>query len=500
MKIFFLFFFLLGQSAFCQNELSDLDFLLTQRSYGSPFSLPIFISPKGEISLEGKGKGITFRPDLQAGLNRTDIEYSHPILMNDFNFYPAQKELGVIEIRRRWIEYGAGISTLIQSTTSLGLVPYKGSMQTITQYKDSKEEESHSLKLPAELFELQNWRQRDRGVFQTYGGIQTYAGLGIDIVDIGRLSLGIQNQFIVEIEKLSEDKIRLKISEENLKRRDLKLGPFISDLTLGRFSGKVFSSEFELHLLNPQHEALYREALSGNLKLLQDTLSSKEQKITWEGKDRHLYLGIPVIAGKIISSASYTFVENGVETELDFRGSKNRGFLTPHRLHRDYAYHTDEDLIVIWSSEMNKTDASALNKRFISRGKIMGVKGFKKEVPKDMKFGSVISQIGIHLSRKEFEALRDIDLKTVITHLQKRCHEFHLSCRSEKKIERISRKIKELLKKPWEKTSGKLGVFLLKEPAVIYAVIKTMNYKKEVFFKFLSEKSQSLEGSSPVEI
>jgi hypothetical protein len=37
-----------------------------------------------------------------------------------------------------------------------------------------------------------------------------------------------------------------------------------------------------------------------------------------------------------------------------------------------------------------------------------------------------------------------------------------------------------------------------KAPALIYSLVKVMKYKKEVYFKFLSESFQSLEGSSPI--
>ena len=61
-------------------------------------------------------------------------------------------------------------------------------------------------------------------------------------------------------------------------------------------------------------------------------------------------------------------------------------------------------------------------------------------------------------------------------------------------------KLNELIKQPWDKMRGEMGLLFVKEPAVIHSLIKTLQLKKEVYFKFLSEKFQSLEGSSSVEL
>jgi hypothetical protein len=157
-------------------------------------------------------------------------------------------------------------------------------------------------------------------------------------------------------------------------------------------------------------------------------------------------------------------------------------------------------MVVIWSSEMNKTDEKIFQKRFLSKGRIIGVKGFDRDLPDNVKFGSVVSQIGIHISREELAAVDNIDMEEVTFHLRERCHKEKLSCRKESKLRKIIAKLNGFLKEPWAKMRGELGKLLLKEPAIIHAVVKTMNYKKEVYFKFLSEKYQSLEGSSPIEL
>jgi hypothetical protein len=41
-----------------------------------------------------------------------------------------------------------------------------------------------------------------------------------------------------------------------------------------------------------------------------------------------------------------------------------------------------------------------------------------------------------------------------------------------------------------------LANLLMEEPALIYAYVKSLNLKKRVYFKFLNQKFQSLEGTA----
>lgn len=492
---------LLGTSLAFAQETLDVRFLLTQRTSGTSFSVPISVNGQGEISLFGDNgtSQLSFQPTLQVGFTRAVIEYSAPVLLNRFNFYPVQKELGWIEVKRQRIEYGMGLSSIIKSATTVGLIPYKGSLQTIIRNKTSQQEKSLPFRMPKRLEDLVRWNEGDHGTFQTYGGIEAYAGFSAGIVDVATVSFGLQNQFMVEIRKLAKNEISIRIGEENLKSRQLKVGPWLTYGAVANFKGKRFSAEFKLDITNPDHHHLFEEALDGNIKLLQETLPHKAQKLSWIGHDRSFYFGIPSVAGKTISRGHYDLNEDGVETELDFKGSKNKGYLTPLRNHQNFVYQTEEGMVVVWTSEMNKTDERALEKNFLSKGRIIGIKNFDRDLPNNTKFGSVVSQIGIHVSRKEVDALKTADFELVTTYLKERCEKEKLSCRKEKNITKIVQKLKNLLTKPWKEMRGDMGLLMIKEPALIHAVVKAMKYKKEVYFKFLSERYQSMEGSSPIE-
>lgn len=484
------------------QETLDVSFLQTQRTTGSPFAIPISVNSKGEISLFGDNgtNRLSFQPLLQVGYSRTIINYSQPIILNRFNFYEQQKELGWIEVKRQRIEAGLGLSSIIKSASTVGLIPYKGAMQTVIRHKKSASEKSLPVWMPKKFEELNQWNEGDTGTYQSYGGITAYAGFSAGLVDVATVSVGIQNQFIIEIKKAGSDKIILKISEEDLKRRQVVAGPFLANGTFAQFKGKRFTSAFELDLNDASHAELYKQGIKGNLALLQERLPAKLQKLSWLGHDRHYYVGIPWVIGKTFDKGHYELDEDGVEADLDIVGRRNKGILTPLRNHQDYVYQTNESIVLVWSSEMNKTDAKAFEKAFLSKGRILGVKGFDRDQPEDTKFGSVVSQVGIHISRKEAEGARSIDFEQMTYHLQMKCDDERLSCRKEKNLKRLVTKFKNLLSMEWTQMRSEMGLLLIKNPALIHAVVKTLKYKKEVYFKFLSERYQSLEGSSAIEI
>lgn len=484
------------------QETLDVSFLQTQRTTGSPFAIPVSVNSKGEISLFGENdtQNLSFQPLLQVGLSRAVINYSQPIVLNRFNFYEVQKDLGWIEVKRERIEAGLGLSSIIKSATTVGLIPFKGAIQTVIRYKKSALEKSLSAWMPKRFEDLNAWAEGDTGTYQRYGGITAYAGFSAGVVDIATISFGIQNQFIIEMKKVSQNIVTLSISEENLKRRQAVVGPFVANGTFANFKGKRFTSKFTLDLDVEEHAELFKEAIKGNIAYVQERLPARQQKLTWVGHDNHYYIGIPWVIGKTFDQGHYDLEEDGVETELDIVGRRNKGILTPLRNHQNYVYQTEESIVLVWSSEMNRTDAKAFEKAFMSKGRIIGVKGFDRDLPDDTKFGSVVSQIGIHVSRKEAEGARKIDFDLMAENLLAKCEIERLSCRKQKTLTKLMNKFKSLLAKDWNNMRSEMGLLLIKNPALIHAVVKTLKYKKEVYFKFLSERYQSLEGSSAIEI
>jgi hypothetical protein len=481
------------------DDAIDVRFLETQRTRGNPFSLPIRISTEGDVSFFGEeSHDLNFRPTMQLGFSRAIINYSRPVLLNRFNLYPQQTHLGWIEVKRLRLEAGLGLSA-VQKITRIGLIPYKGSIQTLIYHKKTKDSQTFGFRMPEELGELEAWSPNDQGTFQTYGGISAYVGLDVGVLDIALGSIGLQNQFIVEIKKIDQNQVSLLISEESLRRRQIILGPSMADATFAQFSGKRFSSEFRLDLLNPLHHELYQDAIKGKITSLQEKLDHTRQSLKWRGRDRSFYVGVPVLGGKSFDSGDYELEEGSDKTELSFTGSRLKGVLTPMRNLQDFVYQKSNALLIVWSSEMKSTTKEAFFHRFLKIGKSLGIKGFNREVP-DTKFGSVISQIAVHISQNEFESVSDMDMEMIRENFKLKCESVQLPCAHEKRLNKVFNSFSQLRHGGWSMIKRKLGLLLIREPALLYALVKTMELKKDVYFKFLSEKYQSIEGSSVIEI
>ena len=444
---------------------------------------------------------LTVNPTVQVTYSKTHIEYSRPVALNRFNLYPVQKELGWIEVKRKSWEFGLGLAALIKNTVTLGLIPYKGSIQTIIRNKESQEEKSLPFKLPESMHEIEQWSDGDSGVFQTYGGIQAYVGVSAGFFNVATSSLGIQNQFILEIRKTTKDSVTLSITEESLNRRQLLLGPMFAYGTMANFDGQRFSIEFNLNPRNNTHHELYQEALKGNIMALQEALDGiTEQRLSWKGSDRSFYYGIPMLAGKTKIAGNYEIVEDDFEAEVDISGQRSNGVFRKLKNLNQYVYQTDESMVVIWTSEMNKVKNKEFEKNFFSKGRIMGVKGFNRTIPENTSFGSVVSQIGFTFSKAEVESLKSADMNELVSHLHKRCSQERLSCWKPKVIRGMMAELKKYLAQPWTDLRSNLGRLLIKEPALVYSIVKTLKLEKEVYFKFLSEKFQSMEGSEVIAI
>ena len=71
---------------------------------------------------------------------------------------------------------------------------------------------------------------------------------------------------------------------------------------------------------------------------------------------------------------------------------------------------------------------------------------------------------------------------------------------SSTKSNKISKLMKSWLGQNWDDVRDNLGFLLMEEPALINSYVKTIKSKKNIYFKFLNKKFQSLEGLAPIEV
>jgi hypothetical protein len=483
-----------------QDLRSDLQFIETQNTLAIPFDVSVYFTTSGEISLLRRNAAdLNMSPLAHFGWGQTRSLYIKPLPSEELIFSPYQEGQGWIEVKRdRW-EAGAGLGSIIgKNAFSLGLVPYKGARQVMTRHKLSQDEKTPLLvHMPKDFKTMTSWRVGDRGSFQRYGGLQVFVGAGFNLV---LTSLNIQNLWSVEIHKIDDNRILLSIAEENLKKRLIQAGAAPLNSRIHFFNGKRLSTQFLLELNDTSHEKLYQLAMKGKLYKLQEKLPSSSQKMEWKGSERLAYVGVPGVAGKHFQRSEYAMDYEDEEDVLDMKSRRNSGFLLPLRNHHRLVYQTDQGIVLFWFSEMNRTDEKDLYRHFLGPGRLMGVKGFEQNLPAETKVGSTLTQLGMSFTREELELIDDDVFEEIMNHYHNRCNEFALNCSQKKQFTKVRDTLKSFMNKKWAEVRDKLGFLMMDEPALIYAYVKTMKLKKRVYFKFLNQKYQSLEGATLIDL
>ncbi len=494
---------LFSQLSFAQDISGDLEFIETQNTLGSPYNIPIYFDIDGNMSLFSNktNAALSLGPLAHTIWSKNSSQYIQPQKSSEFSFNEQDNKMGWIEVKRNRWEAGLGLeATMVSNMFAVGLTPFKGAKEVVIRHKASQNENTPGTKLPDQLEDFNEWRLGDSGTFQRYGGVSLYAGLSYSFVNIATAGVTIQNLFSLTIKKISETKIHLTIAEEHLKNRRLQAGVTVATAQANFIKGNKVSTFFILDLKDPTHHELYRNAIRGKLHILQEKLPQESQHMDWTGAERKMYVGIPGVIGRNFQRSEYDFNVEDKEDVVDIKMIKNAGIFLPMRNHRRIVYQSDSGITLFWISEMNKAKIKNLKKAFIEPGKIMGARGFDQILPNEPKIGSTMSQLGMSFDRKELESVTPEMLEEILTHFRARCEAMNLDCQKEHKQKKIAKSLKLWMHKSWENIRDNLGFLMIDEPALIYSYLKTIKSKKMVYFKFLSQKFQSLEGMAPVDI
>ncbi|MGE3608239.1 MAG: hypothetical protein AB7I27_01530 [Bacteriovoracaceae bacterium] len=501
-SIFVLFILFLTNICRAQDTAEQTRIIDAQRTLSAYFSLPFTINTHGELDFLQNVLNSTFgvNPMVQMGLFSEKFQYFHPTQQNEFSFSEPNSASLMTEYKRFRFEGGLGLAALmIKEVIGIGLTPYRGAFKfSVRTIKPDKKELDTSY-LPTNLEDIRNWTIGDFVYSQVYGGIQGYIGLGASILDLTNATIELRNQFIIGIKKLSETTIKICIGEESLNKRQLIIGPVFLDSIGATIKGNRVNFDFTLNIENEEHNKLYHALLAGDIQKIQKSLPHISQKISWVGDEVTAYVGIPWIMGRTVSEGDYTFNDNNEETRVHNEEKYNNGYLTFFRNYQNLSFTTKNSIALVWSAEMKRTRINLLKKVFLSIGRILNAKGFFNSSP-NRYLGSVITKLGISFERSELEQIRYLDNDQLRDILRQKCDDEELSCSSKRKSKKIIKKLKEIVVRPWSESKDELGKLLLEEPAMIYAIIKSLELKKQLYFKFLSDRYQSLEGKVPMEI
>ena len=469
------------------------DFLPTQKTVSKPFGLPIRIDLDGNIKFVTGDRNLVFAPGVQVGFDKSFVQYSIPQMATEFSLRPPADDSGWMEYKRSRYDYGLGLVSTIQKTFRMGLAPYKGAMSAMRRLKVEKNAlTSNSISMPKKLNDMELWAVGDEGIFQTYGGIQIYGGVDIGLITVVSGAIGWQNQFIVGLER-KEDGIVLSITEEKLERQSLYLGPDLVNATWTKFKGKQLKAQFILDFKDPLHHELYRSALKGELTTLEERLSPDRMSLTWTGNDLQAYWGIPFLIGQTQSQGSYHVTEDKQDYFLEVISSKQSGLLIPTSLQQKFVYHNAESILLMWTTDMKKSSPGKLRKYFFGPAKAVGFIGFHIDLD-EKHYGTVIGEVGLVLTKDDVMKFSSLDPETISKGLKLRCEELFLKCAKPSQNRVIMNRFSQAMRAGWEMRKKYLGILLVSQPALLHTLLKESRLTKEAYFKFLSDRYQSLEG------
>ncbi len=469
------------------------DFLPTQKTVSKPFSLPIKIDLDGKIDYVVGDRNLVFAPGLQFAWDKNFIQYSIPELASEFSLQPPKPTTGWMEFKRKRYEYGAGLHAILQKTFRLGIAPYKGASLTMRRLKIDKDAlTSDDILMPKKLSEIEEWSESDEGTFQAYGGIQIFAGINFSVVTLIQGTLAWQNQFIVSIQRKLHG-INLTIKEERLDRQSVFSGMELVNARWTHFKGKQFHANFELDFDNPRHHELYEIALKGDLTKLEEEIPESKKQMSWVGSDYTAYWGIPFLFSKTSSRGSYVVSDEQQDYSLEVIQSKKAGILVASANNQKFVYHNSESILLMWTTDMNKSAPKTLKKHFFAPAQAVGFKGFDI-VLDDRDYGTVIGEVGVVITKDDTEKFLGVSQDIIARDLKIRCQALRLDCAETPKHAKVMKNYLLEMKKKWSEKKKGLGLLLVREPALLHVLLKNTGLNKEAYFKFLSDRFQSLEG------
>jgi len=448
-----------------------------RRGIAHRYSLPIAIGVNGDINIFSDCDGVAFNPVVIFGLKQSKQTYLVPNLSNEFRLEEPRPEARWVHHERQRIETGLGVR--VNAGFKLGFAVFKGSQTVSVRQSTERGVDLPLLKLPKDLQGFSGWRPEDEGHFQTYGGMMVYAGLGLG-ADLGlSAAYSLTNNFIVSVKKSKLDEVLITVEEESLQARKLKLSWGPVDASTTQFKGRLLRMSFNLSLNRPGHALAYQKIMEGRVDQVQKAFPEALLSMSWNGNERALSVGFKPIAVGTRRWFHQSYA--GGTEEVYTRVEESKGLLLKKREHRDYVFADTDGLILIWTSRMKDIDGHTLNKHFMKRARSLDLVGFSHaRIDEQVELGNVVTQMGVAISRAELEV-------------------FAKDPTAPSKAKRLSSLVQKALKRPWRQAKLGLGKTLLLEPQLIRSLVETMKSKKEVHFKFLSAKYQSLWGITPMD-
>ncbi len=226
---------------------------------------------------------------------------------------PSQDESsdGYLLLEDKRIEVGAGLMVMgVPRTINWGLwinggvMPYIGGSSFHQRFVKDKASLKNMprMRVPDSAEELATWNDQDKMSYNVFGGVMFSAGAGITILSQAGLMYMAQGLWQVSLDKVSENKIRVRYRKERLQHLAFSTDTMISTLNVGVFKSSDKSFGYTFDLTDGDALLAYKHMLVGDLTLAQKFAGNKSivhERDGWSkstGKTFQVAAGIPFFA------------------------------------------------------------------------------------------------------------------------------------------------------------------------------------------------------------
>ncbi|OIQ20804.1 MAG: hypothetical protein BM556_02345 [Bacteriovorax sp. MedPE-SWde] len=335
--------------------------------------------------------------------------------------YPSSFHTNYISVINKRIETGAGLMLMGMPSQidwggflQVGFMAYKGSsFFSKSNHKNyQRAEDARALSIPRSIQELRAWKISDKVVLSTHGGVMIGAGVGATIFTDLSVNYMAQGDWRIEIEKTSNTKLRVNLSETNMKHIMYNMGATVVSMNIGKHKVRNASFEYEIDLSKREALEVYNQLLQGDLRFAEKLLNSEIEgvKDLYSSNSSGLAnmlntkLGLPLLFNRnkmIMTSTTTQKVKNlqedivlNSEMTMVHKERNTDGILSAHK--KDYSmymgmknqtgsfkYNTSS---FVWHYERDRVSLKQLNKvlakwnKSINSKKLLPFKAYTKKL------------------------------------------------------------------------------------------------------------------------
>ena len=319
------------------------------------------------------------------------------------------KHLSVINKR---LELGAGLMLMGMPTAidwggffQIGFMPYKGSSYFSKSHHINHERAKNALalKIPTSLEQLGKLKTSDKIITTTHGGIMMGAGLGATIFTDLSANYMTQGSWRIEIEKINSTKLRVTLTELELKHIMYNLGATIISTNFGKHRINSIRLDYEFDLSKEEALTAYLDTLQGDLQFADSLLTQDIDGITDltrstsnnTGIMRQTKIGLPLLFNRntmkmtSLTKSKVTTLSNNTTVESEMEMLHNEintdGVLSQHKKEfimymgsknkvSDFNYKTSS---FVWHYERDQATLNKLNRVLKRWNKSLNIRALK---------------------------------------------------------------------------------------------------------------------------